>query len=144
MIPLLAAGINHWQKPTPEYNEYPISKELLGRYYDVVDTPEEADFAIVSIRTPFGHWGYVKPEEGQSEGHYQPISPYTAVEPYGLLPCQLPADMKTVEEQCEDVPRDMRCYTDSEGNTYDFAYGLNWRGRIMDRRVKKYQNYEYE
>ena len=226
------AGINHWQKPTPEYNEYPISKELLGRYYDVVDTPEEADFAIVSIRTPVGHWGYIKPEEGQSEGHYQPISlqwsPYTAVdarevsiaggdptessanrsykgltehttniddmylvqntkkamgdkpvvvivaterpfvpadiepwadailinfgvsnnalldiisgaaEPYGLLPCQLPADMKTVEEQCEDVPRDMRCYVDSEGNTYDFAYGLNWEGRINDRRVKKY------
>ena len=63
---------------------------------------------------------------------------------YGLLPCQLPADMKTVEEQCEDVPRDMRCYVDSEGNTYDFAFGLNWTGRIMDRRVKKYQNYEYE
>ena len=40
-----------------------------------------------------------------------------AAEPYGLLPCQLPADMKTVEEQCEDVPRDMRCYVDSEGNT---------------------------
>ena len=61
-----------------------------------------------------------------------------AAEPYDLLPCQLPADMKTVEEQCEDVPRDMRCYTDSEGNTYDFAYGLNWKGQINDRRVKKY------
>ena len=61
-----------------------------------------------------------------------------AAEPYGLLPCQLPADMRTVEEQCEDVPRDMRCYVDSEGNTYDFAYGLNWKGRINDKRVKKY------
>lgn len=227
------AGLNHWQKPTPEYDEYPISHELLGRYYDVVDTPEEADFAIVSIRTPVGHWGYIKPAEGELEGNYQPISlqwsPYTATharevsiaggdptekssnrsykdrtehttniddmylvqntkkamgdkpvivivaterpfvpadiepwadamligfgvsnnayldiisgaaEPYGLLPCQLPADMITVEEQCEDVPRDMRCYVDSEGNTYDFAYGLNWKGRINDKRVKKYQ-----
>ena len=231
------AGLSHWQKPTPEYDEYPVSHELLGRYYDVVETPEEADFAIVSIRTPVGHWGYVKPEDEQSEGHYQPISlqwsDYTATygrevsiaggdpteksanrsykgrtehttniddmylvqntkkamgdkpvivfvaterpfvpadiepwadalligfgvsnnalldiisgaaEPYGLLPCQLPADMKTVEEQCEDVPRDMRCYVDSEGNTYDFAYGLNWKGRINDRRVKKYQPRKY-
>lgn len=226
------AGLSHWQKPTPEYDEYPISKELLGKYYEVVETPEEADIAIVSIRTPVGHWGYVMPDEEYPEGHYQPISlqwsPYTATdareksiaggdpteksdnrsykgytehttnvddmylvqntkkamgdkpvivivaterpfvptdiepwsdailinfgvsnnalldiisgaaEPYGLLPCQLPADMKTVEEQCEDVPRDMKCYVDSEGNTYDFAFGLDWKGRIMDKRVKKY------
>ena len=26
-----------------------------------------------------------------------------AAEPYGLLPCQLPANMETVEAQCEDV-----------------------------------------
>ena len=52
---------------------------------------------------------------------------------------QLPADMKTVEEQFEDSPRDVRCYTDSEGNVYDFAYGLNWSGVIDDERVKKYR-----
>jgi beta-glucosidase len=62
-----------------------------------------------------------------------------AAEPYGLLPCQLPADMETVEAQCEDVPRDMRCYKDSEGNTYDFAYGLNWSGVIDDGRTAKYR-----
>ena len=33
-------------------------------------------------------------------------------EPSALLPMQLPADMKTVEQQHEDVPRDMVCYTD--------------------------------
>ena len=60
-------------------------------------------------------------------------------EPSGLLPLQLPADMRTVEEQFEDVPLDMRCYVDSEGNTYDFAFGLNWSGVIDDERVKKYK-----
>ncbi len=30
---------------------------------------------------------------------------------------QMPADMKTVEEQQEDVPRDMRCYQDADGHT---------------------------
>lgn len=226
------AGLTHWQVATPEYDEYPISKELLGRYYEVVDNPAEADFAIVSIKSPVGHWGYIVPS-GEEEGHYQPISlqwsPYTAdaareqslaggdpteasanrsykgytelssneedmhlvqrtreamggkpvvvivaterpfvpadiepssdaillafgvsnnalldiisgaAEPYGLLPCQLPADMVTVEEQCEDVPRDMRPYVDAQGNAYDFAFGLNWSGVIHDHRVEKYK-----
>ncbi|MBQ7268828.1 MAG: glycoside hydrolase family 3 C-terminal domain-containing protein [Bacteroidales bacterium] len=227
------AGLSHWQKPTAEYDEYPISKELLGRYYEVTDSPEEADFAIVAIKSPVGHWGYITPADDSSEGHYQPISlqwsPYCAkdarevsiaggdptensanrsyrgyteissnesdmylvrstreamggkpvivvvaterpfvpadiepsadailvafgvsnnaildlisgaAEPYGLLPCQFPADMKTVEEQCEDVPGDMRPYVDAEGHAWDFAFGLNWSGVINDARVKKYR-----
>ena len=61
-----------------------------------------------------------------------------AVEPSALLPMQLPANMKTVELQMEDVPYDMDCYVDANGNSYDFAYGLNWSGRISDDRVAKY------
>ena len=60
------------------------------------------------------------------------------VEPSALLPRQLPADMKTVEEQCEDLPYDMDCYVDADGNAYDFAFGLNWNGRISDARTEKY------
>ena len=227
------AGLSHWQQPTPEYDEYPISHELLSSYYDVVESPEEADFAIVCIKSPVGHWGYVMPSEEYPEGHYQPVSlqwsPYTAefarehsiaggdpteskadrgyrgfteessnyedlllvrrtkeamgdkpvivvvaterpfvpeiepyadafllafgvcnnaildiisgaAEPYGLLPGQMPADMRTVEEQFEDVPGDMRCYTDSEGNTYDFAFGLDWDGVIKDSRTRRYSH----
>ena len=226
-------GLTHWQKPTPAYDEYPISKELLGHYFEVADTPEDADVAIVSIKSPVGHWGYIQPDAEYPEGHYQPISlqwgPYTAAtarersiaggdprersdnrsyrgfteissnstdallvqqtkqlmggkpvvvvlamerpfvpaeiepwadallvfcgvsnnavldilsgaaKPYGLLPCQLPADMETVEAQCEDVPRDMTCYRDAEGHVYDFAYGLDFDGVINDSRVKKYR-----
>ena len=229
----VTGGLTHWQKEILPYDEYPVSKELLGAYYDVVDSPEEADFAIVSIKSPIGHWGYIMPNEEYPNGHYQPISlqyrPYTAVnareqsigfgdpaeetlnrsyrgytettsnifdletvirtkeqmgdkpvivvvatdrpfvaseiepyadailltfgvdnkavldivsgkfEPYALLPFQMPADMETVELQCEDLPHDMECYTDGDGNTYDFAFGLNWNGRINDARVKKYQ-----
>ena len=227
------AGLSHWQKPTAAYDEYPVSKDLLGQYFEVVETPEEADIALVSIKSPVGHWGFVMPDEKYPEGHYNPISlqwgPYTAAtarevslaggdpressanrsyrgftetssnstdallvqrtkaamggkpvvvlvamerpfvpaeiepwadallvfcgvsnnalldilsgvaEPYGLLPCQLPANMETVEAQCEDVPRDMECYKDSEGNTYDFAFGLNWKGVIDDARVRLYR-----
>ena len=228
----MGPAMTHWQVPVPAYEEYPFSKDLLEKYFEVTDNPEDADFALVSIKSPFGHWGYSQPKEGEEEGKYMPISlqwgPYTAVharehsigggdpteksanrsyrgrteisfnesdmhlvrdtkkamgekpvivvvamdrpfvpaeiepyadailisfgvsnkalldvisgryEPSALLPCQLPADMKTVEEQCEDLPYDMNCYTDADGNTYDFAYGLNWKGVINDERVQKY------
>jgi len=62
-----------------------------------------------------------------------------AAEPSGLLPVQMPADMKTVELQNEDVPYDMTCHTDSDGNIYDFGFGLNWSGVIKDARVEKYR-----
>lgn len=60
------------------------------------------------------------------------------LEPTGLLNMQMPANMETVEAQYEDVPRDMECYVDADGNTYDFAFGLNWSGVINDERVQKY------
>jgi len=60
-------------------------------------------------------------------------------EPSGLLPFQMPASMKTVELQAEDLPRDMECYVDADGNSYDFAFGLNWEGVIDDARVKRYK-----
>ncbi|MCD7760933.1 MAG: hypothetical protein LUH16_04055 [Clostridiales bacterium] len=74
------------------------------------------------------------------------------VEPNGLLVFQQPSSMEAVEAQLEDVPRDMDCYVDSNGNTYDFAFGLNWSGVIDDDRVATYsadpltevQNIDYD
>ncbi|MDR2449215.1 MAG: glycoside hydrolase family 3 C-terminal domain-containing protein [Prevotellaceae bacterium] len=59
-------------------------------------------------------------------------------EPSGLLPMQIPANMSTVEKQYEDVPFDMECHRDTEGNVYDFAFGLNWEGVINDVRTATY------
>jgi beta-glucosidase len=59
-------------------------------------------------------------------------------EPSGLLPMQVPANMSTVERQREDVPFDMEPHKDTEGNLYDFAFGLNWKGKINDARTAKY------
>ncbi|MDR2810385.1 MAG: glycoside hydrolase family 3 C-terminal domain-containing protein [Tannerellaceae bacterium] len=61
-------------------------------------------------------------------------------EPSGLLPIQMPANMQAVEMQREDVPLDMECHQDTEGNIYDFAFGLNWSGVIKDARTRKYGN----
>ena len=63
------------------------------------------------------------------------------VEPNGLLPFQMPASMDAVEgtNQKEDVPRDVECYKDADGNVWDFAFGLNWSGVINDERVATYK-----
>jgi beta-glucosidase len=61
-------------------------------------------------------------------------------EPSGLLPFQMPANMQTVEVQDEDIPHDMICYTDSDGSSYDFGFGMNWKGKIHDARTAKYVN----
>ena len=60
-------------------------------------------------------------------------------EPSALLPLQMPADMQTVEKQAEDVPHDMNCYVDKDGNKYDFGFGLNWSGVISDDRTNRYK-----
>ena len=218
---------------TKDYWGYPISKELLSRYYQVVDNPDEADFAICYIYGPNSGPGYDANDIKNGGNGYMPISlqynDYTAsnaraisiaggdpkenfinrsyrgktvktsnkddmtlvintkkamgdkpvivlmtlsrpavlseIEPYadalligfgtsaqpfldiingtyepsGLLPCQMPKDMDTVERQAEDKPRDMQPFVDSDGHTYDFAFGMKWGGVINDSRVKKYK-----
>lgn len=60
------------------------------------------------------------------------------VEPSALLPLQMPASMEAVEAQQSGAPRDMECYVDANGNTYDFAFGLNWTGVINDTRTERF------
>lgn len=60
------------------------------------------------------------------------------VEPSGLLPMQMPANMSVVEKQAEDAPHDMLCHKDAAGNVYTFGFGLNWKGVIKDARTAKY------
>lgn len=222
-----------WGSQVKAQDITPVSRELASKYFMVVDTPAEADIALVFIESPNSGCGYSLDEMKKGESGYIPISlqynDYTArkarpqsiaggdphekftnrsylgkstktvnkgdmdlvvatkkamgdrpvivsinlsnptvlkeIEPYAdalfvtfdiqhqvildfvtgqsepsaLLPMQMPADMDAVEEQAEDTPRDMRCYKDSDGNVYDFAYGLNWKGVINDERVKKYK-----
>lgn len=229
----IPAVTDFFGSPTEARTEYPVSPELVGKYYTVADTPEEADFAIVFIESPNSGTGYDKSNRDKGGNGYLPISlqydDYTATtardsslaggdpyepsvnrsykgksvktanksdmllvletkrqmngkpvivsltmnnptvmsefessadailvnfgvqqqvvldlisgqaEPSALLPVQMPADMATVEQQAEDVPRDMKCYTDTEGHTYDFAFGMNWKGVINDKRVTLYK-----
>jgi beta-glucosidase len=46
--------------------------------------------------------------------------------------------MQTVKTQKEDAPHDMDCHVDSEGNKFDFGYGL--KSVINDKRAAKYKD----
>ena len=229
----IPASTNWFGRSTPERWVDAFSREIVSKYYEVVESADDADFALVGIQSPNGGVGYDADDLEKGGNGYVPITlqygPYKAeyaretslaggspfedftnrsykdktvfasnqvdmelvldtkkkmgskpviavvhvskpmvfsefekaadailvhmgvqdqavldllsgaLEPSGLLPFQMPADMKTVEEQKEDVPRDMIPYTDSEGNVYDFAFGLNWSGVIDDARVARYK-----
>ena len=222
-----------WGGVSEEKTDYPISLDIVRKYYEVTDNPEEAAFALCLIEEPSISTGYDLADVNKGGNGYVPVSlqynDYTATEargvsmaggdplessanrsykgktvqtrnyddllmvkqtkermgdrpvvvvvettkpvvlaelepsadailisfgvqhralldlisgkaePSGLLPMQLPADMLTVETQQEDVPHDMRCLVDADGHTYDFAYGLNWKGVIRDERWEKYR-----
>ncbi len=72
----------------------------------------------------------------QSQALYELVN--GKAEPSGLLPVQMPANMETVEKHCEDVPFDMEPYTDSQGHSYNFGFGMNWNGVIDDERTRRY------
>jgi beta-glucosidase len=228
------AGRNRAGEEVPESWSDPMNITVVSRYFEVVDNPGDADFAIACISSPAGGSGYSRDDLNAGGNGYVPItlqygkykadyarstsiaggSPFenftnrsykgkTSIaanfadmemvtgtrekmgkkpvivtvnvsnpmvfgeiekyanvilvhfgvqdqalldiisgeaEPSGLLPFQMPANMRTVEEQMEDVPEDMNCYTDSDGNTYDFGFGMNWNGVINDERTRRYLN----
>ena len=223
-----------WGNPSEEKTDYPINLDIVKKYFDIAETPEEAVFALCVIGEPSFSLGYSLEEASHGGNGYLPVSlqyeDYTATdaretsigggdplesftnrtykgktvktlnrddmlmvhetkkimgdkpvvvivevskplvfseiepsadaillsfgvqyqalleilcgqaEPSALLPFQMPANMKTVETQQEDVPGDMECYQDADGNTYDFTFGLNWNGIINDERVRKYKH----
>lgn len=59
-------------------------------------------------------------------------------QPSGLLPFEMPASMDALETHCEDRPHDIQPYTDADGNTYRFAFGLDFDGPISDARTARY------
>ena len=70
------SGFNWFGRPVPPKDEMPVNKELVAKYFDVVERPDDADCAFAFIESP-GNKGYTK-EDG-----YLPVSlqyrPYTAV-----------------------------------------------------------------
>ncbi|MDO4163464.1 MAG: glycoside hydrolase family 3 N-terminal domain-containing protein [Bacteroides sp.] len=76
-------GVPDWWGNTPaDKTDYPVSLDIVKKYYQVTDSPEEADFAIVFIESPNGGTGYSDEDVAAGGNGYVPISlqygPYTA------------------------------------------------------------------
>lgn len=81
------AAMNWMHQMDPEVNEVPVAKEVLEKYVTVVDTPQEADAAIVFMRMPKNarmgmDSGYSSADKEAGGNGYVPITrqyrPYTA------------------------------------------------------------------
>lgn len=76
-------GVPDWWGNTPaDKTVDPVDVAILKKYYKVVDTPEEADFALVFIESADGGTGYSDADVAAGGNGYVPISlqygPYTA------------------------------------------------------------------
>ncbi len=78
----VAASKNWFGIATPERTEFPFNMEVVNKYYDVVESPENADFALVGIHGPNGGVGHDQSDREKGGNGYVPISlqygPYTA------------------------------------------------------------------
>jgi beta-glucosidase len=53
----IAPSTNWWGVVTPENTEHPFNMEVVAKYFEVVENPKEADFALVGIKSPDGGVG---------------------------------------------------------------------------------------
>lgn len=70
----IPAGTDWFGNTIEERWEDPISHDIVGEYYEVVETAEEADFALVPIESPDGGDGYSSEDAEEGGNGYVPVS----------------------------------------------------------------------
>jgi beta-glucosidase len=78
------AGRNFLGEVTPEKMDYPVSINIVKKYFNVTDNPDEADYGLVFINNPSTGNGYDSTDIRKGGTGYVPISlqygEYTAVD----------------------------------------------------------------
>ena len=79
----IQARKNFFRGMDPQRTVDPVEDSLVEKYYHRVDTPQEADFALVFVESPLSD-GYSQQDADQGENGYVPVSlqyrPYVARE----------------------------------------------------------------
>ncbi len=77
------AGHNYLGMPIEEKLDYPVNMNIVKKYFNVTDDPDQADYALVFIKSPASYGGYSAEDVKSGGNGYVPISlqygPYTAV-----------------------------------------------------------------
>ncbi len=68
------AGRNFLGEVTPEKMDYPVSINIVKKYFNVTDNPDEADYALVFINNPSTGNGYDSTDIRKGGNGYIPIS----------------------------------------------------------------------
>ena len=68
------AGRNFLGMETPEKLDYPVNMNIVKKYFNVTDNPDEADYALVFINSPNGGNGYNSADVKAGGNGYLPIS----------------------------------------------------------------------
>ena len=63
-----------WGGISEEKTEEPIDLALVGKYFEVVERPEEADFALCLIQEPSNGWGFTYDDVKRGGNGYMPLS----------------------------------------------------------------------
>lgn len=67
------AGRSFLGMPIPESLDYPVKADMVNKYFEVTDNPDEADYALAFIGNPNSGLGYEAADAKKSNG-YLPIS----------------------------------------------------------------------
>jgi beta-glucosidase len=80
---VIPASTDWFGNVTPAKEVSPISTDVLAKFYELVDNPDEADFALVCVMSPVSD-GYSDKDLETGGNGYMPITlqyrPYTAAE----------------------------------------------------------------
>lgn len=68
------AGRNFLGAPIPEKTDYPVSMDIVKKYFNTTNNPDEADFALVFINNPDTGNGYDSTDIRKGGNGYLPIS----------------------------------------------------------------------
>lgn len=68
------AGRNFLGMETPEKLDYPVNMDIVKKYFNITDNPDEADYALVFISSPNSGLGYKKEDAAAGGNGYLPIS----------------------------------------------------------------------
>ncbi|MBL7856764.1 MAG: glycoside hydrolase family 3 C-terminal domain-containing protein [Cyclobacteriaceae bacterium] len=68
------AGRNYLGMETPEKFEYPVNIDIVKKYFEVTENPDDADYALVFVDSPNSGIGYSSEDAKKGGNGYVPIS----------------------------------------------------------------------
>ena len=123
---------NFFRGMSPETTVHPVERSLAEQYFQWVDTPEEADLAIVFIESPITDGGYSGEEAATGGNGYLPIT--LQYRPYQANTARQPS-IAGGDFREDFTDRSYRGKTGTAANEADLDLVLDTRAAMGDKPV---------